>query len=301
MVREEDRMLAIQMQMGARGLLLKTGVGVGLLAFLLPLTLGGCRTQQIVACGTEVATCDTIQGRLPPGRCSQSFTLEGVESSLLDFDLKSDQGNLPAPRIQLVDPQGKQVALAAQTNTAKGAATTHVRDVVLLRSGTYQVTVTPQGCEEVFYAFNYRLHFPGIRDLRVNLTSCDTYPIRVSAPRGGQVTVQITPWQGSCTKVQVKGVEDPWGGRALESCRRLPNAPPPQVSHGDDGSYYLNFNAPIPGRYTVLAAAKPGGEGPAVVSVVVKQPRTQKRTVIHPNRAAQGYGVPAACGSMSDR
>ncbi len=272
-------------------------------AVALLLGLGACRSRSLAVPGTAVGPCDTLEGRLPPGRCSQSFTFEGVESSLLSFDLRSDAGNIAAPDVQLFDPQGKPIPVAAQTTTAKGAATTHVEGVVLLRSGAYQVTVTPQTpCETVYYTFHHDLAFPGISDLRVNLTSCDTYPVSISAPRGGEVTVRIQPLRGSSTRVQVNGVEDPWGGRALDPSRRLQGAPAPTVHHGDDGSYYLNFNAPIPGRYTVLAAAKPGGNGPATVSASVRPPPTTSRMVLHPDHAPDGYGVAAsASGSMSDR
>jgi hypothetical protein len=278
------------MRMLARGLGLLLAVGL----------LAGCRSRQLATPGTSVGPCDTLQGRLPPGRCGQSFTFEGVESSLLDFDLRSDCGNVAAPQVQLFDPEGNEVPVAAQTMTAEGAATTRVRDVVLLRSGSYQVKVVPQTCEEVYYTFSHRLQFPGIQDMRLNLTSCRNQPVTISAPRGGQVTVQIRPWGSGGARVQVNGVEDPWGGRALDPSRRLEGAPPPMVHHGDDGSYYLNFNAPIPGRYTILAAAKPGGDGPAVVSAVVRQPSSPARRVLHPNTAPDGYGVPAASGSMSD-
>ena len=83
------------------------------------------------------------------------------------------------------------------------------------------------------------------------------------------------------------------GGRALDPNRQLCGAPPPQIAHGHDGSTYLNFMAPIPGRYTILTAAKPGGEGPAVLNVRVRPTSGKSRMLIHPNRDAVGYGMTA--------
>jgi hypothetical protein len=205
--------------------------------------------------------------------------------------------------VRLFDPDGEEIDVRPYQQTADGAATTAYRGVVLVRSGAYQAQVTPAVPSPVYYSFEYILRFPPIRDLRVSLKAGDAYPVSIAAPRGGQVSVQITPLGGCGTRVQVDGVEDPWGGRALDPSRRLPNAPPPTVRQLPDGSYYLDFNAPIPGRYTVLAAAKPGFEGPAVVNVDVRSPRNLARAVMHPNSAPEGYGVPApqASGSASDR
>ncbi len=290
------------MRSAQRGTGTKTALGAGLLLGA-TLLAAGCRSRPIVASGTELGTADVLHGRLVGQHPTQAFTFEGVESSLLDFDLVSDRGDMAAPAARLYDPEGKEIDLAAATRTAQGAATVAVRDVVLLRSGTYQVQVTPTVPGPVYYRFDYGLRFPPVRDMRVDLKANDPYPLSVAAPRGGQVTVQITPLQGSTTLVRVDGVEDPWGGRALDPTQRLPNAPPPMIHHGDDGSYYLNFNAPIPGRYTILAAARPGHDGPALVRVDVRAPRSAAREVMHPNHPPVGYGVPASTmvsGSASD-
>ena len=268
-------------------------LAIGVAVLLVGAGLGGCRTSPQTLCGTEVGPCDTIQGRLPEGRCNQAFTFEGVESSLLDFTIKSDDGSVAAPQVTLTNPEGKKIALAAHTRTAEGAATTVVQGVVLLRSGTYHVTVTPVVEYPVYYAFNYTLRFPPVEGMQLDLVAGEPYPVTFSAPRGGMVTVSIFPLKGSCTQVQLDGVEDPWGGRALDRCRQIEGAPPPQIAHGRGDSTYLNFMAPIPGRYTVLAAAKPGGDGPAVLNVRVRPTSGNSRQLIHPNRNPSGYGMTA--------
>jgi len=237
-----------------------------------------------------VTPCDVLHGRLPQGRCSEAFTFQGVESSILEFDVVSDDGSVAAPTVAVTDPEGKPVAIAANTVTPQGAATTRVRGLVLLHSGAYTVTVTPTVPCPVYYTFDYALDFPPVDCLPVNLTSCDTYPVALAAPRGGMVTVQVTPRRGSRTKPRIDGVEDPWGGRALDACRRLPGAPPPVVDHGRDGTYYLNFVAPASGRYTILLAAEPGGEGPALVKARVQHPAGKRRILLHPDTPPQAAG-----------
>ena len=205
----------------------------------------------------------------------------------------SDDGSVAAPTVTLTGPEGKEIPIASHTRTAQGAATTRIEGIVLLRSGTYHVTVSPTVCHPVFYRFDYQLRFPPIECMRLDLRSCEAHPVTVSAPRGGMVTVAIRPARGSCTQIQLNGVEDPWGGRALAPERQLQGAPPPQVSHGHDGSTYLNFMAPIPGRYTILTAAKPGGDGPAVLDVKVRPTGGRSRQLVHPNQNPSGYGMTA--------
>ena len=267
---------------------------VGLFALALVLSgLTGCRTKPATLCGTEVGPCDTIHGRLPQGRCNQAFTFEGVESSLLDFSICSDDASVAAPQVTLTNPEGKGIPLAAHTTTPEGAATTRIQGVVLLRSGTYHVTVTPAVDYPVYYRFDYTLRFPPVEGMRLDLVACKPQPVTISAPRGSMVTVSIRPLRGSCTQVQFEGVEDPWGGRALAPERQLPGVPPPQMSHGQDGSTYLNFVAPIPGRYTILTAAKPGRDGPAMLDVRVRPTGGKARQLVHPNRSPGGYGMTA--------
>ena len=257
------------------------------------LVLGACRSRTQLATGTEVTPCDTLHGRLVNGRCAQSFTFEGVESSLLSFDVVSDCSNISAPEVCLTGPDGQALPVAAQTITRGRSSKTYVRDVVLMRSGTYRVTVTPTTNQDVYYQFTHGLKFPGVRNQPVNLTACQDHTFTLSAPRGGLVTVQIRPHREHCTRFQVNAVQDPWGGRALDPANRPPNAPPPEVRHQNDGSYFLHFVAPISGRYTVFASAKPGYEGPAFIDTCVKPPRRMARCVMHPNAQPSGFGVPA--------
>lgn len=227
------------------------------------------------------------------GRCGQSFTIEGVESSLLCLELKADCEDISAPQVALTGPDGQAIAVAAETTSQRGATLTRVSDVVLMRSGTYRVTVTPTNDDDVYYTFDYALKFPGVRNHRVNLTACNNEVFTLSAPRGGLVTVQIRPHREHDTQFQVNAVEDPWGGRALDPASRPQGAKPPEVRHQADGSYFLHFIAPIAGRYTVYASAKPGHEGPAFIDTCVKPPRCPPRQVMHPNAQPRGYGVPA--------
>lgn len=276
--------------------------GLPLLAALLlgALSLGACRGRPVEGMGTSLGSGDTLHGRLVEGRRSQAFTFEGVESSVLDFDLQADESNQASPQVALLDPEGREVDLAPHVKTAPGAATTRVRDVILMRTGTYQVTVTPASpCEPVYYRFSHELRFPGMEDFRVTLSACDEQPIYVSAPRGGQVVVRVAPMKGSSVKPLIKAVKDPWGGRTLDPTRKPDWAPPAIVSTGMDGTIFLNFTAPIPGMYTIVAASRPGSEGPALISTTVRLPPGPPRRVAHPNRPPEDFGLPAA-GSASD-
>jgi hypothetical protein len=264
--------------------------------------LSACRSRRMEAVGTRLDAGQIIEGRLPEGRTAQSFTIEGVESSLLDFRVVSDRGDLAAPAVSLLDPSGKPVDVAPHMVTPDGAATVRVSGVVLLQTGTYQVTVTPKiPNEPVYYKFHYALGFPPIEGMRATLSATEPRPIYVSAPQGGLVNIRIAPVPGSGLVPDIRGVRDPWGGRALDPARRPPGSPPAQVSHGQDGSLYLTFAAPISGRYVILAAAEPGRGGPGQIDASVV-PRGPPGAIIrHPNRAPLDYGVPSATsGSASD-
>lgn len=273
-----------------------------LLTALLAASLGlvACQARRVPAVGTDVGAGDRLHGRLVQGRKSQAFTFEGVESSLLSFTLKADEANQASPDVTLLDPEGKRILLSSHVQTAKGAATMVVEDLILLRTGTYQVTVTPPNpCQPVYWRFNHCLTFPQMEDFHVTLTACGEHPIYLSAPRGGWVVVQVKPERGSALVPVFKAVKDPWGGRALDPERRPSWAPKPVVSRAVDGTLFLNFVAPIPGRYTIVASARPGKEGPAIVSTQVRPAPGPAREVAHPNRRPQDYGLPAA-GSASD-
>jgi hypothetical protein len=253
-----------------------------------------CRSRPVADVGTDVASGDTLRGRLVQGRLSQAFTLEGVEASILDFDLVADQANQAAPEVALLDPEGTAVDLAPYTETAPGAATMRVRGVVLLRTGTYQVTVTPAlASQPVYYSFRHGISFPPMEDYRVTLTPDAEQKIYVSAPRGGQIVVKVVPASGSDASPVFRAVEDPWGGRALDPSRRPDWAPAAKVSTAMDGTVFLNFTAPIPGRYTVIMSSRAGHAGPVAISASVKRGPGRLRAVAHPNRPAEEFGVPA--------
>ena len=267
---------------------------------LVSVLLVGCQGRRVPAVGTDVASGDMLHGRLVQGRKAQAFTFEGVESSLLSFTLKADEANQASPKVALIDPEGKPVELAAHLESPEGAATLVVEDVILLRTGTYQVTVTPDSpCQPVYWRFGHCLTYPPMEDFHITLTACSKHPIYVSAPRGGHVVVRVHPERGSNLAPVLEAVQDPWGGRALDPERRPSWAPEPVVSTAMDGGIYLNFVAPVPGRYTIIASARPGKEGPAIISTQVRPPPGPLREVAHPNRVPLDYGVPAA-GSGSD-
>ncbi|MHC5010532.1 MAG: hypothetical protein ACYTG6_06200 [Planctomycetota bacterium] len=256
--------------------------------------LGGCRSGRFETVGTGVTPCDTLYGRLPEDRQAQSFTFEGVEGSILDFLIVSDDASLAAPGVRLTDPSGEPIDISQARRSPEGAATVRMGGIVLLETGTYRVTATPTIPNvPVYYRFTYDLEFPSVAGFEATLSSEQPQPIYVAAPRGGQVMVRIAPLPGSALVPEIQGVQDPWGGLALDPSRRLQGAPPAQIAHGDDGSLYLNFNAPIPGRYTVLAAARPGRSGPGVIDTKVTPARSAARSVLHPNQRPASFGVPA--------
>ena len=66
------------------------------------------------------------------------------------------------------------------------------------------------------------------------------------------------------------------------------------MAHGHDGSLYLNFNAPIPGRYKIETAARCGTCGRASITAKVRAPGACAREVFHPNVCPTGYGIATA-------
>lgn len=271
-----------------------------LAAAVLALGLGACRTRPGQSIGTSVEPGASLQGRLPPGRGEQAFTFEGVESSILDFSVQADRGNTSAPEVSLFDPEGKAVPVAVGRATARGAATTLVRGVVLTRTGTYKVRVVPAaGGEEVYYRFQHSLRFPEVTPRAIHLSAAEPVPVYVPAPRHALVVVKVTPRQGGVVP-QIEGVEDPWGGRALDPTEVPPGALPPRVSHGADGTLTLTFTTPRPGTYAILAGARaPGEEGPAFVRVEVRAPRVPTHVVRHPDAEPGAYGLPGASSDPS--
>lgn len=258
----------------------------------LTLSLAACRSRVNGSPGTHVTAQDTLQGRLPVDREEQAFTFEGVESSLLDFRLQADRGNVSAPRVALFDPEGLPVPIDVGRTTPEGAATMKVQGIVLTKTGTYKLRVTPGvPGEAVYYRFDHHLRHPAVTPRTVRLSSRETHPIAVSAPRNALIAVHLTPSHGG-VRPQIEGVEDPWGGRALEPALVPAGALPPRVSHGPDRTLTLTFTAATPGVYTILAGAEQGGEGPALVKVEVRPPRRRGSVVLHPDAEPGGYGLP---------
>lgn len=266
-------------------------VGVVLTVFLM-IAGGGCKSAPVETTGTAIQPGDTLYGRLPASRELQAFSFEGVEGSMLDFDLLADGGNISAPSVELLDPQGRAVDIASATNSPDGAASMEVRGVVLLRNGIYKLNVRPAVPDHnTWYRFHHELRFPAIESSRVRLTADQPHPIYVSAPRRGLVAFRMKPEARSGVVPEIRGVTDPWGGRALDKKQVPTGATPPRLSRTFDGQQVLTFTAPRPGRYTILAAAKPGTEGVVSVSAEVRPPAAPDRLIYHPNTPPH-FGVP---------
>jgi hypothetical protein len=260
--------------------------------FLLVVALCGCRSNPVRTAGTHTAAGDTVYGHLPGAAATQAFTFEGVESSILDFTIASDEGAQTAPTPALSDPEGHPVDITPFRRSALGAATARYEGIVLMRTGNYRVAAEGMDpSKPTYYRFHHDLRFPPIEGLRLRLVASDTRPVSVTAPRGGRVTVTIGPIAGSTVEPDIRAVNDPWGGRALDASQVLPGSPPPQLVRTNDGGVILSFVAPRPGRYTILAAARPGREGDAAVSTKVLAPE-YGRKIVHPDSRDLDYGLP---------
>ncbi len=259
---------------------------------LVLVAIGGCRSAPVETTGTAVVAGDTLYGRLPASRELQAFSFEGVEGSMLDFEVLADGGNIAAPEVDLVGPEGRQIDISSATESAVGAASMRVRGVVLLRNGIHKLSVRPavRG-HSTWYRFHHTLRFPPIEENRVRLTAGQTHPIYVSAPRRGLVAFRIKADSRSNVVPEIRGVKDPWGGRALDRSQVPAGASPPRVSRTFDGQQVLTFTAPRPGRYTILAAARTGTEGVASFSAEVRPAPGSDRMVYHPNTPPH-FGVP---------
>ena len=136
--------------------------GLMALALLLP-ACQPMRNRGPEAEGTHIATGDMITGRLATEAPAQRFSFEGVESSLLDFTLQSDELNRPAPTVVLTDPSGQPVNLEMHRTSPKGAATSTFQGVVLLRTGPYTLDVTSADQRrDSWYIFKHQLRFPSV-------------------------------------------------------------------------------------------------------------------------------------------
>jgi hypothetical protein len=148
----------------------------------------------------------------------------------------------------------------------------------------------PSQCQETFYNFSHCLRFPTPDPRKARLDSCSEQTVYVSAPRGGLIAFEIRPMSSGLEPV-ITGVDDPWGGRALDKTQVPQGALPPRISRGHLGEMVLTFTAPRPGKYAIRTAAKPGTAGVAQLSVQVRNVGRSGRIVNHPNTLPH-YGVP---------
>jgi hypothetical protein len=275
------------------------GRRAGLLGLLVIVGLvSACRTSRPIAPTTGVATGDVLTGRMAQGRLEQSFVFEGVESSLLDFTLQADCGSDAAPRVEVLDPEGQALDVAAATTTTRGSATMRVQSLVLPTTGIYKVIARPSVTgTPVYYRFSHNIRFSQIPDRRTHLSAKKSSPVYVSAPRGGLIVFNIIPAPGSEMVPQIEAVKDPWGGPALDPAQVPKGALPPRVSHAQNGTLILTFTAPRPGMYTILAAAKPCRAGVGTLHAEVRVPKSCNRLIYHNNESAYAYGVPGTQGA----
>lgn len=238
-----------------------------------------------------------MYGRMVAGRPAQTFTFEGVESSLLDFTVRATS-NESAPLVEVRDPEGQVLDVSGATVSQAGDATLKVRNLVLPKTGIYQVVARPaHPGREVFYSFEHQERYAPPPPQTVRLTASAPTPVYVSAPRGGLIAFTIRPARGSDLQPDVQAVRDPWGGPALDPAQVPHGANPPRVSHAADGAMILTFTVPRPGLYTILAAAKPGAPGVGTLNVDVRKPAHRARAVYHGGTVARGRAPAAAYGS----
>ena len=263
--------------------------------------LGGCRTNVPTTNSTHVADGQTMVGRMTPQREAQTFTFEGVESSLLDFTVQAGDASEAAPTIAVMDPDGQRLPVQPAVGMDKGSATVSVRGLVLSKTGNYQVVATPTyECREVLYSFKHRLRYPTPAARVAHLSSCKGAPLYVSAPRGGFIAVTVKRNRGEEFIPDILAVKDPWGGPALDKSQVPCGANPPRVSRVCDHTMILTFTAPKPGMYTVMAGAKPGAEGAGTISVQVRKPRGCEKYIYNGGSVARAYGNPGQQAPAAD-
>lgn len=256
--------------------------------------LAGCKTRVPTSMNTHVAEGQTMVGRMACHRNAQTFTFEGVESSLLDFTVKAGDAAEPAPTVAVMDPDGEQLPVETLVGSEKGDATVSVRGLVLSKTGIYQVVTTPtyENRGELLYTFKHRLRYPAPAPRKAELSAAKPAPLYFSAPRGGFVAVTVRRDRDQDFIPDIIAVKDPWGGPALDKTQVPCGANPPRVSRVCDHTMILTFTAPKPGVYTVLAGAKPGCGGSGTISVRVRKPRGCEQYVYHGGSAACEYGSP---------
>lgn len=230
---------------------------------------------------TRVGSGDVIRGHLYPDQGCQCFFFEGVESTLLDFELATDVGNQAAPNVEISAPDGKVLTIRPALGP-EGSACQRAKGIVLPRTGTYRVSICKAPCEpEHYWRFEHSVRCAPPADMSMHLTACAPQPVSFTAPYGSRVTVRVAP-ESKCGVVPtVVSVKDPDGARALDVAS-VPNGPPAaKIGRSDDGTMVLDFYAVKPGRYTVLLASEAGTEGSARTTVAVMPPREHKRTLYH--------------------
>ncbi len=264
------------------------------------IALGACSSAPPIAQDSNVLLGDTLHGRMVPGRTHQTFTFEGVESTLLDAYVKADERGEPAPVVAIHDPSGQELDVAAASTTKAEDHEFVVRKLVLPKTGTYKVIARPRDpSKQVYYTFKHNIRWAPMPDRKAHLSASKPAPVYVAAPRRGLVVFSIKPDRGSGLVPQIQAVKDPWGGPALDKSQVPAGAAAPRVHHTRDGKMILTFTAPRPGMYTILAAAKPGTEGVGTLRVGVKPPPEQAREVFHNDSAASGFGVPGRPGAAA--
>jgi hypothetical protein len=226
---------------------------------------------------------DFLRGHLYPDQGCQCLFFDGVEYSLLDVELKSDTKDAAAPKLSITDPDGVPLDLTTSFGP-DASACQKARGIVLRKTGTYRATVCKTACDpEMFYTFRFDLRMVPPDDERVHLTSCTTKTATFVASRGSRIRMTVAP-EGRCGVVpKFLSVTDPHGGRALAPERMLPGAPAPILKEGRSGEQILDFNAAIPGRYTVTYTAEKDTEGTALTTIQVFPPKPSFRRLYHGN------------------
>jgi hypothetical protein len=224
-----------------------------------------------------------LHGHLYPDQGCECLSFDGVESTLLDFKLQSDEGCLAAPRIEITGPDGK--ALALPVMQGEGSAVRSAQGIVLPRTGKYGVTICKATCDpETYYTFSYDLRAVPPDVTTMHLKPCSKERVTFTVPRGSRCMVTVRPKSRCGAEPKFLSVVDPYGGRALNPAAVIEGAPLPVVKRDAGGATILDFNAPHPGRYTVTISAADGTEGDVTTQVLLFTPRPLLRSLYHSNQ-----------------
>ena len=227
-----------------------------------------CAPQKVV---TRVLPGDVLHGRLTCADGCQCLYFEGVEYSILNLQVRADEGCATAPRLTLEDPDGRAIDLS-QDMCGKGPVGS-ARNLILKRSGTYKATVCKaKGDPELYYAFSHELRLANPEDKTVFLEAGKTETISFIAAKGSRCMVEVTPAHACNVTPKFLSVKDPTGGRALAPEAKLDGAPEAWIVTSRGGTKRVDFNAPRSGRYTVVLTADGCTSGKAVAHVAVHPP-----------------------------